>query len=437
MFSFNGYTGVLKSTLGLFLLLGAVGCFPGGGTHVSPGLPCATDIPEGIDPTLGVTYDPSHIVCVQVEMDETDFDAMAAQSRDLLTVVFACDEPLVSPYTWFEANILVDGIALDGVGIRKKGTMGSVLDGGMIKPALKIKTSKFIDDQKIGDTKRITLNNAVQDEARMRTCLAYEVFTMAGYPAPRANLANVTINGQHLGAYVHVEPMKSTFLEREFGDSEGAFYEGTATDFIEAWLPRWEIENSITDDEYLPVRSIAQALQGPDDELLDALEPLLNVDRFITYWALEALIGHVDGYSSTRNNFYLYFDPTDDNRGVFLPWGADQVFVDSAAGSQGTGLATFTIGELSRRFSRVPELNEWFLAELERLLDEVWDVDTLLANIDRYAAQTRAAEQNDLYEETLTQLRTWIQGREEQLRSMITEGLPANLEETSACVQIF
>ncbi len=426
-----------SSAILLVLLLVLPGCMPGGGTHVSPGLPCATDMPEGIDPTAGVTYDPAHILCVRLDMDESDYEEMAAQSRDLISIVFACDAPLESPYTWFEVNMSVDGVQLDGVGIRKKGTMGSVLDGGMTKPAIKLRTDKFIDDQVLGDTKRITLNNVVQDEARMRTCLAYEVFAMAGYPAPRANFANVTINGQHLGVYVHVEPMKSSFLEREFGDDSGSFYEGTATDFIEEWLPRWETETGDTDESFLPLRNIAQALQVPDDELLDALEPFLNLDRFMTYWALEALIGHVDGYSSTRNNFYVYFDPTDDNRAAFLPWGADQVFVDGAVGSQYTGLATFTIGELSRRFSRVPDLNAWFLEELEWLLDEVWDVDVLLASIDRYAAQARAAEQNDHYEEALMELRTWIQGREQQLRRTITEGLPPNLEESSACVEIF
>jgi hypothetical protein len=137
-----------------------------------------------------------------------------------------------------------------------------------------------------------------------------------------------------------------------------------------------------------------------------------------------------------RNNFYVYFDPTDNGRALLLPWGADDVFNDRVISTKFTGLATYTVGELSRRFSRIPEMNARFVEELEWLLDEVWDEDALLASIDRYAAQTRAAEVNDQYEETVTQLRAWILGREEQLRSMLTDGLPANNAWSGSCFSV-
>jgi spore coat protein H len=419
----------LPAVLFFFLLL-VGGC---SGTHVSPGVPCVSDVPEGMDPTVGVSFDPDHMLCVQVEMDEDDCEAMAAEARPILGSLFTCDTLVPSTFSWFVANIAVDGVALDGVGIRKKGLVGSVITGGMKKPSLKIKTDKFIDGQFLGDTERLTLNNAVQDAARMRACLAYEVFAAAGYPAPRCNLANVMINGESQGAYAHVETMKKRFLDRAFGDNSGSLYEGTVTDFVEEWLPRWEIKTGDTDPDRLPLRAVAQALQAPDGELLDALEPVLNVDRFITYWALEALIGHIDGYSSMRNNFYVYFDPTDNDRALLLPWGVDDVFSDRVISLKHTGLAMFTVGELSRRFSRIPEMNARFVEELEWLLDEAWDEATLLASLNRYAAQVRASEQNDQYEEVLTELRTWILGRDEQLRGMLVEGLPENVGETGSC----
>jgi spore coat protein CotH len=339
-----------------------------------------------------------------------------------------------SEFTWFRADITVDGVELDGVGIRKKGFIGSVLGNGMIKPAIKIKTDKFVNGQFLGDTERLTLNNALQDRARMSTCLAYGVFAAAGYPAPRCNLASVMVNEHPLGAYVHVEAVKRRFLERAFGDSSGSLFEGTITDFVEEWLPRWEVKTDDTDPDRLPLLAVARALQAPDDELVAALEPVLNVDRFITFWALEVLVGHIDGYAGMRNNFYVYFDPTDNHRAVLLPWGADNVFSDVEKNTELEGLQKFTVGELSRRFSRIPEMNARFLAELERLLDEVWDETAFRASIDSFTAQVITAEEDDKFEDELTSLRAWIQGRDQQLRELLAEGLLENAAETDSCI---
>ncbi len=180
--------------------------------------------------------------------------------------------------------------------------------------------------------------------------------------------------------------------------------------------------------------AIAQALQAPDAELVAALEPVLNVDRFITFWALEVLVSHIDGYAGMRNNFYVYFDPTDNHRAVFLPWGADNVFSDVEKNTELEGLQKFTISELSRRFSRIPEMNAHFLAELERLLDEVWDETAILASINSFAAQVITAEENDKFEDELTPLRAWIQGRDQQLRELLAEGLLENAAETDSCI---
>ena len=49
-----------------------------------------------------------------------------------------------------------DGVTLEDVGIRRKGFIGSLFSPS---PSLKIKTNKYVEDQLLGDTERITLNN--------------------------------------------------------------------------------------------------------------------------------------------------------------------------------------------------------------------------------------------------------------------------------------
>ena len=119
------------------------------------------------------------------------------------------------------------------------------------------------------------------------------------------------VNDQPKGPYVHVEAIKKRFLHRAIGSNTGSLYEGTHTDFVEAWLPRWECKTDDTDTSYAPLAGVAQALRKPDDELVDSLSAVLNIDRYITFWALEVLVSHPDGYSADRNNFYVYFDPSD------------------------------------------------------------------------------------------------------------------------------
>jgi hypothetical protein len=74
------------------------------------------------------------------------------------------------------------------------------------------------------------------------------------------------------------------------------------------------------------LQRLAAAVREPDRSRRWArLSETLDVDRFLTFMAMEVLIGHRDGYCLARNNFRLYHDPAAD-RFVFLPDGMDQLF---------------------------------------------------------------------------------------------------------------
>ena len=394
------------------------------------GLPCSPSVPDSVDPTDGVSFDTDHMLCIKVTMDPHDFELLSKETRfdgagnSFEEIWSDCSQPWPSTYNWYRADIEIDGVSLSEVGIRKKGFVGSQYSP---VPALKIKIDKYVKNQLLGDTERITLNNNGGVIPRMVACLAYEVFAATGYPAPQCNMASVMVNGQPKGPYVHVEAIKKRFLRRTFGDNTGSLYEGTHTDFVEAWLPRWECKTSDTDTSYAPLLGVAQALQKPDDELVDALSSVLNIDRYITFWALEVLVNHLDGYSSDRNNFYVYFDPTDGDRAVFIPWGADKTFI---ADSSFDGYLT---ADLPRRLSRIPAMATRMENELGRLLDTVWDETALLRSIDHYSAQVKSAEQDDNYDTEVEVLRAWVRNRPGQIREMLRVKLPAGGEKSLPC----
>lgn len=402
--------------------------------EIPPPLPCEPNVPDGIDPAAGVSFDPNYMLCIKVTMAPDDYTRMARETRFLadyksIDEVFEefskiqsnVSQPWPSEYNWYQADIEIDGVKLDKVGIRRKGFIGSLYSP---VPSFKIKTDKFVNGQFLGDTERITLNSIPWDYTRMFTCLTYETFAAAGHPAPRCNLANVMVNGQPLGPYVHVEAIKKRFLRRTFGDGTGSLYEGIGTDFIEKSLPRWECKTSSTDTSLAPLLGVIQALQKPDDELIDALSSVLNIDRYITFWALEVLTAHPDCYSSVRNNFYVYFDPTDANRAVFIPWGVDKIFDFDLA------LDHYLGADLPRRLSRIPAMATRMEDELERLLNEVWDEAAILASIERYSAQVKTAQQDDGYDSKLETLRAWVKNRPHKIREMLRDGLPKGAEES-------
>ncbi len=420
---------------------------------LSTALPCDPTTPRGSDPREAASYARDGMLCIGLEMNDESFAELAGEHRfgdnetdSLDTVLTAittdCGSPLPNRFTWYVADLETDGHTLQDVGVRKKGFLGSVAGEGEVRPSLKVKTDKFVEGQLLGDTERITLNNNIEDPSRIRTCLAFDVFAAAGYPTPRCNLANVVVNGQAMGAYSHVESMKKRFLRRVFGDDTGSLYEGTIADFTPEYftgfphgeLGRWEAKTDDTDPSGAPLLRLMEALQVPDEELLDALEPVMNVDLFITFWALETLINHSDGYSGMRSNFYVYFDPRDGDRAVFLPWGVDQVFNDSYSGGV-SDLGTFAFAELPRRFARNPALADRYERELRRLLDEVWNEEDILESIDAMAAQVRTAEDAEGHEGEVAELRDWVRGRRARLTLLLAEGIPEQPREPRSCFE--
>ncbi len=411
-----------------------------------PGRACTPVAQGSPDPA----FDPAHMLCVRLTMDAADFASLSAETRwgpgeafeGFFEDLGDCTGSWPAGYTWFEADVEVDGVPLSRVGVRKKGFLGSVISGGDLKPSLKVKTDKHVAEQRMGDTERLTLNNALHDDARMRDCLAYSVFSDAAYPAPRCNLANVMVNGRSLGAYAHIEPIKKRFLKRAFGDKSGSLYEATLADltpefivdFEEGQLGRWEAKTGDTDPSGLPIFLLTEALRAPDHALEAALGEVLDVDRFITFWALETLVNHADGYSGDRNNFFVYFDPTDSGRAVFVPWGVDKTFDDGSKFGDG-GLSSYLRAELPRRLSRIPAMATRYEDELRRLLDEVWDAPTLMARVDAFAAQVATAQDDAGYDASVDTLRDWIRGREARVRAWLTEGLPTGNPQRQACLE--
>ncbi|MCA9567455.1 MAG: CotH kinase family protein [Myxococcales bacterium] len=354
-------------------------------------------------------YDRDRLLGVELTMDPADAEALAEETRWILELLQGqcLAAPFPSPYAWYEADVRLDGATVSRVGVRKKGLVGSQ---SSTKPGLKLDSDRFVDGQRFPDgTEHVTLNNSVADTSLVRQCLGYDLFEAAGIPSPRCNFAHVTGGDDDLGVYIHVEPYKRDFLERRFGTADGDLYEGALSDFHPDWIHSFDPKTDATDPSLGPLQAVADALEAPDETLLAELDAVIDLDAFNTYWAMEVLVGHTDGYAGNTNNFYVY---RPDDRLVFLPWGIDMIFIDYRPFGGDDRQAVMANGRLARRLILHPEGRAAFEARLRELLDTVWDEDTLLASIDAMEALTAPVTRNRSGQASdLEQVREFVRGR--------------------------
>jgi spore coat protein CotH len=118
---------------------------------------------------------------------------------------------------------------------------------------------------------------------------------------------------------------------------------------------------------------------------LKKLAPLLDIDRFISFAAVEVIVGHHDGYSMDRNNYRIYHDPGSGQM-VFLPHGLDQLFdkIDSPLVPEWRGL-------IAKAVLTTPTGAQQYLERLSKLLPKAFKAETLQARIQELAAIIRAA----------------------------------------------
>ena len=374
-------------TGGTVVLLGTLACRPAtlveGKGSPSAEDPAATD-PTGVpddpdaDPT-DVVYALDQFSHYALELDPVDWETLRHETRDVFDILVGdCQaEPFGSPFTWFPAELTIDGEYIGTIDVRKKGFLGSLSED---KPSLKLDLVEFDSSLDHHGMERLTLNNAVSDPALVRQCMGYRAFADAGIPASRCNFARVSVNGADLGVYVNVEPVKEAFLGRHFADATGDLYEGTLADFREGWTGTLERKTNEDSDDWSSVDGVVSALEGEDDVLIERLEAEVDLEQWFTYWATEVVVTHLDGYAGNTNNYFVYDDPERD-RLVFLPWGIDAILLPQSWREDGKE-SVYANGLLASRLYDHPEGRSRYLAALDDVLDTVWNEDRLHERID-------------------------------------------------------
>lgn len=287
-----------------------------------------------------------------------------------------------APRQWVRAELRCAGDAeAIAVGVKLKGSAGSFRDFDD-KPGFTVDVRRFAKSAPdFHGILRFHLNNAVQDPTYLHEYLAHEIFRRAGYPAARVSHATLTVNGRRMGLYVVKEAYDRAFLDRSFGTSSGNLYDGGANGDVDQ-----EIERDMGDgpEDRSDLRAVAAACAEADIERRrEALERTVDIDRMLTFMALECLIGHWDGYTLNPNNFRIWFDPRS-GKAVFIAHGMDQILGDPHAGLFGPASGKVAAAVLS-----VPAWRAAYLERVKKLAAIFADVEGLAAVVRRGADHLR------------------------------------------------
>ncbi len=386
--------------------------------------------PANAGPQWQSIFDQERLLQIEISIEDQDWNQLRFE-RHVITELFGskCEQGLSeSPYNYYPADVTIDGTPLNNVGLRTKGLLGSINPS---RPSFKIKLQEYQDDLVFESEKRLTINNQNQDDSRVRTCLSYSLFAAANVPAPRCNFAHVRLNGDDFGVYANVEPIKKPFLARVFGDDDGNLYEGTAADIRAGdFMIRVEKKTNETEDDWSDIHQLRDAIEAPDLTFLSDLEAILNLDAFISFWAAEALIGHWDGFSGNRNNYYLYHNPAD-RKFYFIPWGADATFTVARGGfsssEQGDPTTVMAAAKLTRRLWNDPDIRTRYQERMNQLLDNVWKEPELVAELDRFKVligDSIHPAHRDNFVANLGDVRHYLLNRKAQIQTEFANGIP-------------
>src|SRR6056297_498881 len=341
------------------------------------------------------------------------------------------DAPLPeNPYNWYPADVEINGIRINHIGVRNRGFMGSLYSS---EPPFKLQLDRYIPGQNFFSVKDITVSNSAGDIIRFRTHLVYDLFEAAGFPAPRSSVAYVSLNGQFLGVSVNIEPIKKPFLMRCFGNDEGSLYEGAKyADFLQDRLNRFESKTSHTDINKEPIKQLVKVLEMPDDQLVDELSQVLDIDRYLTFLAVNYIANNSDAYNDAQNNFYVYFNPDDKNKATLIPWGADKGF-----GNYNIPFFNHFQAEIPRRISRIPQLNEKMEQELLRVINEVWVEEEIINKIDSYSELVQSSGVSIVnFSQQVESLKAWVRQRGDQVRKALSLGAGEGADSSTTSMQM-
>lgn len=317
---------------------------------------------------------------IEIQISDADVKALKKDSRKYVNAIVV-ETLQTAAQAGGISNAARIQVFYTNVGLHLKGSAGSFRQIDDPKPAFTLSFNQFNIEQRFHGLRKIHLNNSVQDASYLNELLAGELFRAANVPATRAAHAMVTLNGKRLqGLYVLKEGFTKDFLAQFFKKTNGNLYDMD---------PGREITEKLKKDmgdgpnDWSDLKALADAAREPDfSKRWQALDRVLDIDRFVAFMVMEVMTCHWDGYCLGRNNFRIYAD-RDSNKILFFPHGTDQMFQNPTSPIQPPAMQ----GMLAQALIRTPQGRRLYRERFGTLFTNVFKVELLTNRVDGLTAQ--------------------------------------------------
>ncbi len=335
-------------------------------------------------PKVTVTVKPP-VKPVEKPLDETD---ALFNSKTVLTISIELSKESLDSLRrdnrkYVPATLKEGGKVYEKVAIHLRGAAGSSR-GIDDKPGLTLNMDKFVDGQRFHGMDKWHLTNSVQDPSYANELICGELFRDAGVPAARFAHAIIEINGRKRGLYCIKEGYDAQFLKRHFGNSKGNFYDGGFLRDIDQSLDWSSGKKDVP--EYSDLKALVAACNENDSKTrFDKISEVLDVERFISYLAMETITDDWDGYARARNNYRIYHDPKR-NKIIFIPSGMDQMFRDP-----NSSIMPGYSGLVARRVIETPEGKKRYLTRLREIMQTVYKPEVRIKRLEELSTRLKTA----------------------------------------------
>lgn len=155
-----------------------------------------------------------------------------------------------------------------------------------------------------------------EDAAQLSSLLSRALFASAGLPVSQMAYAGVSLNGEDASLYVIAEHVDELYTQKHFPGSEGVLYKaqpqgnfGYHGEDPTAYAASFEQKTQVNEADLAPlIDFIRFVAQATDEEFERDLPQYLDVDSFAAYLAINNLIVNMDSLGGNGNNYFLYYD---------------------------------------------------------------------------------------------------------------------------------
>jgi spore coat protein CotH len=331
----------------------------------------ADAITQNVEGTVDL-YDTSVSHSIQLEYDQTDFTKMMKEFREDGTK------------DYIEADLTIDGVYLEDVGIRLKGnsTLSSLRGGGQGRPGggrtmpegaeqgapearqdgaaggrdrgqangrgpggadkkpeelpWLIKIDEFVEGRAYQGEREISLRPGSNGQVPVNEALALSLTDTTGQKNERYAFTSVQVNTRPVATRLMVENPDTEYAE-SIADGNGVLYKARAggsfefksddpTDYEQSFKQL----NKVGSQDLEPVMKLIEwANEASDEEFEKELDQHVDVESLATYLAAQNLLMNFDDMAGPGKNYLLWYD-LDTKKFSVLGWDYNLTFSGDA-----------------------------------------------------------------------------------------------------------